>query len=236
MIKYSKHIITSILLIALLPLGLLAFDNSVAQGSLISKYFAKKLGVNVNRIEVELIHASDIDPKLLRSGRIHVQGRRGSFNLGHQTLWLVHKVNGVIKRRFPATVDVHANLMVPTATRNISRQEILTEDQVALVSKRVGREFQRIVFDTDAIYKKMATQMIREGRAIERNMVRNRPDILLGDNLQIILKDKGLQFELPGIAKEEGLIGEEIRVQCPTTRKEFRGVLENTNEVLVSLR
>lgn len=218
------------------PAALLAFDAEVAQANLVVKYFAKQLKTKTSNIEVELIHKSDIDEMLLRKGQIHVQQGRGKLNLGHQTLWLVYKVDGAIKRRFPTTVEVYANLPVPTATRNISRLEVLSEDLVVLIPRRVGREFQRIIFDIDKIHEKMATQMIREGRAIERNMVRTRPDVLLGANLQIILHDEGLQLELPGIAKEEGQIGQEIRVQCPTTRKEFRGILENINEVVVSLR
>ncbi len=229
-------ILRNFTLILSIPLAILAFDAEVAQANLIAKHFAKELNTPIRNIEVELVHASNIDPSLLRSNQIHVQSNRGKLNLGHQTLWLVHKVKGVVKRRYPATVDVYANLMVPTAARNISRQETLDENVVILTRKRMGREFKRTLFDMEKIHSKMAAQTIREGRSIERNMVRTRPDVLLGDNLQIILQDEGLLLELPGVAKEEGQIGEEIRVQCPTTRKEFRGILENINEVVVSLR
>ena len=225
-----------ILLICLMPIGLLAFDAEGAQATLVANYYAKTLHVPVRNIDVELVHISRIDESLLIKGQVQVQPGRGKLNLGHQTLWLVHKKNGAVKRRYPVTVEVYANLNVPTAARNISRLETLSEDLVVMTPKRVGREFQRTLFDTDKIYSKMATQMIREGRTFERNMVRNRPDVLLGDDLQIILHDEGMQFELPGIAKEEAQIGEEIRVQCPTTRKEFRGILESINEVVVSLR
>ncbi len=232
----KKYIFPILILLNLYPLGLLAFDGEVAQAKLIARYFAKSLKTAVSNIEVELIHVSQIDPILLQKGLIEVQPGRGDLNLGHQTIWMVHKKDGIVKRRYPVTIEVFANIPVPTAVRNISRLEILSEDLISMVPRRLGRDYQRILLDTEKIYEKMATQMIREGHPIERSMVRPRPDVLMGDNLQIIVKDAGLSLELPGIAKEEGHIGSEILVQCPTTRKEFRGILENLNEVIVSLR
>lgn len=101
---------------------------------------------------------------------------------------------------------------------------------------RIGREYKRLHTGETQLIGKMASQSIREGRVLERNMIKTAPDVLLGDELQIILQNRGVQLALPGIAKEEGLIGEVIRVQCPTTRKEFRGILNTQDEVLVSLR
>lgn len=213
-----------------------AFDENVAQANIIAKFFAEKLNTSTKYIEVELIHKSRIQPSILQTGQVEIQMGRRNLNLGHQTMWMVHKVKNIVKKRYPVTVEVYANLLVPTAIRNISRNEIISQDLIVLERKKIGREYSRLVMDSETIMDKMATQMIREGRAIERNMVRIPPDIMLGAELQIILKDQGLSLELPGVAKEEGLIGQEIRVQCPSTRKEFRGVLENINEVVVSLR
>lgn len=234
--NHNKYTPIFILLLVAMPLGLQAFSNEAAEANLVAKYFAKHLHTKFSQIEVELLHVPEIDTDLLRTGKIEVQAGRGSLNLGHQTLWLVYKLNGRVKRRYPITVEVYANLMVPTAVRNISRLETLTEELIVMAPKRVGREYHRILIDPNLVYAKMATQMIREGRVIERNMVRTRPDVLLGAALQIKLVDEGLVFELPGIAREEAQIGEQIRVQCPTTRKEFQGILENENLVLVSLR
>jgi len=234
--NFTKYIAASLLLACLYPLALMAFDGEMAQAKLVARYFAKTLNTKVKNIEVELIHNSKIDPVLLQKGLIEVQPGRGQLNLGHQSVWMVHKENGIVKRRYPITVEVYAELLVPTAIRNISRLETVSADLIAMVPRRLGRDYQRILLDTEKIYEKMATQMIREGHPIERSMVRTRPDILMGDKLQIIVKDEGLSLELPGIAKEEGHIGAEILVQCPTTRKEFRGILENLNEVVVSLR
>ena len=211
-------------------------SSTAEQGRILQRYFAKQLDVPATQIEITLIHTSDIAKALFRKGEIHVQRGRGAFNLGHQTLWLVHKRNGIIEKRYPVTIDVHAHMDVPVAGRNISRLETVTEDLLVTERKRIGREFKRLILDRSQLVGQMATQSIREGRTFQRNSVRMRPDVLLGDELQIILQNEGLSLELPGIAKEEALIGEEIRVQCPTTRKEFRGILENEREVVVSLR
>ncbi len=224
------------LIISILPAMLQASETDAAQAKLVVEYFAQRLHISMDQIELELVHTSNIDPIHFQNGQIEIKGGQRNFNLGHQTLWMVHKVNGVIKKKYPITIDVYANLLVPVALQNISRLDILTRDLVVIEQKRIGREYRRVLINADQVYDKMATQMIREGRLIERNMVRIPPDVLMGDPLQIVLNDHGLRLELAGIAKEEGLIGEVIRVQCPATRKEFRGILENSKEVMVSLR
>ncbi|MEA3286024.1 MAG: flagellar basal body P-ring formation chaperone FlgA [Candidatus Marinimicrobia bacterium] len=220
----------------MIPLLLQATDTRNAQAKLVAEYFAKRLDITRDHIEVELIHISNINKTYLQNGQIQVQSGQRKFNLGHQTLWMVHKVNGVVRKKYPITVEVHANLMVPTALKNVSRLEILSKDLVLVERRRIGREYCRVLADADQVYTKMATQMIREGRIIERNMVRVPPDVLRGAEVQIVLNNDGLRLELAGIAKDEGLIGEEIRVQCPATRKEFRGILESPKQVSVSLR
>jgi flagella basal body P-ring formation protein FlgA len=236
MLNNLKHNTYNLLIISMIPLMLQAYDNNAAQAALVTQYFAERLNTTLDQIEVELIHTPKINSSYLQSGQIQLQPGLGKFNLGHQTLWLVHIVNGVIKKKYPITFEVHANLLVPIASRNISRLEILSGDQVSMERRRIGREYGRVLSTGDQVYTKMATQMIREGRVIERNMVRVPPDILRGSALQIVLNQHGLRLELAGIAKEEGMIGDKIRVQCPTTRKEFRGTLESATAVTVSLR
>ncbi len=231
-----KYIINNALILSMLPAVLQASYEADKQVDLVAEFFAEQLHASIDQIEIELIHMSRINQTSLQNDQIEVQYGRGELNLGHQTLWMVHKVNGRVQKRYPITVEVYANLAVPTAVRNISRLEKLSPELIVMVPQRIGREYRRLILNTDLIYGKMATQLIREGRPIERNMVRVRPAVLLGDDLQIILMDQGLKLELPGIAKQEGHIGQKIRVQCPATRKEFRGILENQNEVVVSLR
>jgi len=213
-----------------------AYNTEAEQVKMISRFFAEELNTSSNKISVELIHTPDIAKELFSRGQLEVQYGRGKFNLGHQTLWLVHKLGSSVKQRYPVTVDVTAMLDVPSAKRKISRLELITPNLISMEEQNIGREYRRILTDATRLFGKMSTQVIREGRVIERNMVRTRPDVLMGDHLQIILLDEGLHLELPGVAKEEGLIGQAIRVQCPTTRKEFSGILESQTEVLVTLR
>ena len=230
----SRYTVILLLLTSLLQAGTSSSEG--LQGKLLVNYFAQQLGISVQDVELDIIHAPDIDNKLFHAGQISVQGGSQSLNLGHQTLWLVLKTGQVVKKRWPITIDVHANLQLPISVESIPRQDLLTADKIVFEKRRVGREYQRALVRENEILGKMASQTIPAGRIIERNMLKNAPDVLRGAALQIVLMDKGLALELPGIAKEEGLIGEEIRVQCPTTRKEFRGILQNPQAVIVSLR
>ncbi len=231
-----KYIIPSILFFGLLPVPLLANDGEAIQAELVAEFFAKELNVTMNQIDVEIVHKSSLDHNLLKNGHLEIRKGRGELKLGHQTLWIIEKENGVINKRFPITVNVYANLRVPTAIRKISRQETITADLLTMVPKQIGREFNGIILDPTLIYEKMATQVIQPGRPIKQSMIRKRPDVLLGDNLNIIMKVQGLSLALPGIAKEDACIGEVVRVQCPTTRKELRGILDNSNQVIVNRR
>ncbi len=234
--KSAKYIIPFILLCSLLPALLVANDGGAIQAGLVAEFFAKELNVPLNQIDVEIIHQSNIDNSLLKNGHLEIQMGRGKLNLGHQTLWIIDKENGVLNKRFPITVNVHATLMVPTASSKISRQETISDDLLVMAPKHLGREFKGIILDPTLIYDKMTTQIIKQGSPIKQSMIRNHPDVLLGDMLEIIVLDRGLSLALPGIAKEDACIGEIVRVQCPTTRKELRGILDNSNQVIVNRR
>jgi len=234
--KSVKYIIPFILFCSLLPVFLAANDGGAIQAGLVAEFFAKELNVTLNQIDVEIIHKSSIDHSLLKNGHLEIQMGRGKLNLGHQTLWIIDKENGVINKRFPITVNVYATLMVPTASSKISRQGTISDDLLVMVPKRLGREFKGVILDPTLIYDKMTTQIIKQGSPIKQSMIRTRPDVLLGDKLEIIVLDQGLSLALPGIAKEDACIGEIVRVQCPTTRKELRGILDNSNQVIVNRR
>jgi flagella basal body P-ring formation protein FlgA len=211
-----RHFLPTILLI--LACNLSAENRAQTQTDLVLSYFSEALGIAARDIELKVLHAPDLDSKLIRKGEISVQRGHRELNLGHQTLWLVHKSE------------------LPVANGQIKRLDLITPEMVSMKTQRVGREYNRLITKEDVYLGKMASQSIRAGRVLEKNMLKTAPDVRLGDDLQIILLNKGVSLALPGIAKEEALIGEEIRVQCPTTRKEFRGVLQNAQEVLVSLR
>jgi len=229
-----KYLLLAVALTA--PLLLSAFDANQAKSNLLAHYYARELGVNQDQISILLIHVADIDSNLLQQHRISVEPRPGHFNLGHQTLWLVERRGSLINRRFPITLNVTAELVIPVAKRNIKRLELLTEQNIELQTVRLGHSYTRVIRDSNQLLNKMAVQALRAGKPIERNMVRIQPDVQLGDELQVVLQNQGLALQLPGIAKQEGQIGDEIKVQCPSARKEFKGTLSAGKQVLVSLR
>ena len=213
-----------------------ALDVLDHQAQLVVGYYASQLGLEAEDIELNILHAPDIDSNLLRKGMISVQSSKQNLNLGHQTLWLVQKSGSRVKKRWPITVEVFAKLELPVARINIRRLDPITSSNIDIKSIRVGREYRRLLTADTKIMGMMASQSIRAGRPLEKNMIKFAPDVLRGAELQIILNTNGISLALPGVAKEEALIGEELRVQCPTTRKEFTGILQNQQEVLVSLR
>ncbi len=56
-----------------------------------------------------------------------------------------------------------------------------------------------------------------------------------GDAITIIAKSSGLQIKTSGIAQQDGIIGEQIRVQNDSSKRSINAVIESANEVVVQL-
>lgn len=79
------------------------------------------------------------------------------------------------------------------------------------------------------------TRLIQAGDVITGNLVETVPVIARGGGVQIRFKRGMLEITTPGVARQDGKIGDEILVKCVESKKSYLAKVIDANTVLVNL-
>lgn len=79
------------------------------------------------------------------------------------------------------------------------------------------------------------TRLIQTGDVITENLVERLPVIARGGAVDIRFKRGLLEITTPGIARQDGKIGDEIRVKCVESKKSYTAKVIDAKTVLVNL-
>jgi flagella basal body P-ring formation protein FlgA len=79
------------------------------------------------------------------------------------------------------------------------------------------------------------TRLIQTGDVITENLVETLPVIARGGGVHIRFKRGLLEITTPGIARQDGKIGDEIRVKCVESKKSYTAKVIDAKTVLVNL-
>ena len=79
------------------------------------------------------------------------------------------------------------------------------------------------------------TRLIQTGDVITENLVERLPVIARGGAVDIRFKRGFLEITTPGIARQDGKIGDEIRVKCVESKKSYTAKVIDAKTVLVNL-
>ena len=78
------------------------------------------------------------------------------------------------------------------------------------------------------------TRLIQAGDIITGNLVETLPVIARGGGVQIRFKRGMLEITTPGVARQDGKIGDEIRVKCVESKKSYTAKVIDAKTVLVN--
>jgi len=152
---------------------------------------------------------------------------------GQVGLIAVVRVDGIVKNkvRLSGWVDVFEELVC--ASRNLSKGEIIGEDDLFLRRKNVSQHSTKALTDMDGTLGLMAKHNIRKNSFIKEWMVERPPTVDKGDVVTILAELGGLRVTVPGRTLEKGHLGESIRVQNAMSLKKIYARVINSNIVRV---
>ena len=137
-------------------------------------------------------------------------------------------------------------------TLNVNTR-IRTFQKVVVSKKKLGRfavvspeDLQLARLETTHLTKKTfsslkelsglrTTRLIQTGDVITENLVETLPVITRGGRVQIRFKRGELEITTPGVARQDGKIGDEIRVKCVESKKSYTAKVIDAKTVLVNL-
>ncbi len=138
-------------------------------------------------------------------------------------------------RSYPFKVYVRQFDSVFVAREKVERSTKLAKSSVNKEWKDVTRVSGEIIRDLSVLKGSMVRQPIVSGRVITHNLFTAIPVVEQGDPVQIESNSGGIQITLNGIAREDGALGDVIRVKNLLSRKIIRAkIVEPGKLVLVS--
>jgi len=152
---------------------------------------------------------------------------------GQVRLIAVVRVDGVVKNkvRLSGWVDVFEELVC--ASRNLSKGEIIGQDDIFLKRKNTSKRSPKVLTDMRGALGLMAKHNIRKNTFIKEWMVERPPVVNKGDVVTILAELGGLRVTVPGRTLEKGHLGESIRVQNVMSLKKIYARVVNSNVVRV---
>jgi flagella basal body P-ring formation protein FlgA len=153
---------------------------------------------------------------------------RGSYSLKFDIVR-----DGAIIKTVSTSVDVSIWEDVYTATRRIKRGEPVSLSDLAVERRDITRVFDKVVTSAGDFDGMRASKSIHAGKPIERDLLEPIPVINRGDEVVIKCDVGALEISTTGIAKEDGLAGDQITVQNKDTNQRINAEVLSPGVVIV---
>jgi flagellar basal body P-ring formation protein FlgA len=163
----------------------------------------------------------------------HADGREKPR--GNVIIQIVLKKDGRIARKYPVSVRVTPFAIVPVIQKNLARKAVIENSNVAWerreVTKVRGNWPESVKELSEKVY--WSKRSITNGNVITWNDLEVRPDVLRGEYVKITTQNGLVTISVDGIAREDGRIGEIIRVENAQYRKVLRARVTDVAKVVV---
>lgn len=231
----KKALLISLAMISLTDLGSVALagisDFSLLKSEVLS-FMVDRLEVPAEKIHIDYLRLPKLDSQKIT--RVSVFSQNRSKQVGHLILWAVC-FNGRTKTgKYPLTVNVAVEVPVAVSKNRLPRNTVLNNQNIELRSRLVNKHFDSYYFTLNDLLGMETKQVVKEGMAITRAFVRPRPLLHKGDPVNIQVEAGDLVVSTPGIAREDGLDGEKIKVMCKKTRKSLYAIVASPTTVKIA--
>ena len=119
------------------------------------------------------------------------------------------------------------------ALRRMQRGTIVRADDVTIRTVEQDKYSIAGIGTLEEVIGKRLRRTVRTGDVMKRNDLESAPVIERGDVVAIVAESSQLRVSMLGIAKEEGCVGETIRVMNTSSKKEIVGRVSNSSTVKV---
>ncbi len=134
----------------------------------------------------------------------------------------------------PVKIQVMAPILV--ATRLLTRQHIIRNQDVRLVEMDINHQTKAYVEQAEQALGKQVTHDIPSGAAITQNYLTEPKIIKKGDEVAIIVSLGNLHVSMKGIALQDGILNQSLAVKNIKSGKVVQGIAKTPQQVEVTLQ
>lgn len=153
--------------------------------------------------------------------------------IGNFSLMIDFKIDGDSLRKIIVSGKLSVVREVVKAAGNINRGDIITSEDIILVSEKMRNYKKSLISSTKELIGKRATRRIQADQLIKTGMFEVPPAVEKGDRVVIKAENNDLLITARGKALEEGCVGDHIRVMNVSSGREIIAMVKRTDLVEV---
>jgi flagellar basal body P-ring formation protein FlgA len=153
---------------------------------------------------------------------------------GSQTLDVAVRCGDETIKKFPVTLCFRVFESVCVAEEKIKRGTVLAVSDVRSEIRETTNINEHVFHKTQDVVGKQTEQTLLPGMVLTDRNVNNPPLVRKGQRVRIIVRENSATVEVDGVAKEDGLMGERIRVRSQLNQKLVTGFVCGDGMVTLS--
>jgi len=182
-------------------------------------------------IEVVRRHpALNVEPGPVSAHLIHLADRSLA---GRRTYQVEYRIAGSKVAQGSFSVEVHVMQTVYVAAHKIARGVVLAEIDLSEKKVDLATVKTRAIIDRGQLLGAQASRAIREGEILSETNISPTPLVRRGDVVTLIVEHSGLLVSTYALAREDGSVGEVIKVDNLQSKKQIHARVVNATTVQV---
>ncbi len=169
------------------------------------------------------------------TGEVKILPKENKIHKGNQILKCGIFQQGQLIETFNCRVNIQTYQTIVVSNKPISLHTILEKEDLILERRETTKISKKFYTSMDELLGSRTKRFIQTGEIILENMVEPMPVITRGKQVNIRFMKGALEIVLPGLARQDGYVGEKIRVRCLKTNKNFKAKIVDPNTVIVNL-
>jgi flagella basal body P-ring formation protein FlgA len=185
--------------------------------------------------EVVLRSVGRVEPARVPVGPWTVEATMMSFDgrLGRVSLRLDLSADGEVFRRSKITAVIATEVALPVAVRAMAAGHVVDAADIAAGQAIRVDDPARFVAQADEVVGRRLRRAIQAGRPFEASELAAPAVVEHGHRVSVIYLADGIRITAPGIVRQQGSVGDRVRVQIlPSARVVWADVLDRTQVVV----
>lgn len=134
-----------------------------------------------------------------------------------------------------ATVNLSGQPMTPVLRRDMPRQSVIGDGDLEMKATDYNKLPHRAALRKEDLIGKELSQATRAGTTLQRTAVKTPPVIKRGREIMLVATGSGVRVAQRATAKEDGLVGDWIRVQPGAGGRVLRAEVISANEARITI-
>ncbi|OGJ85963.1 MAG: flagella basal body P-ring formation protein FlgA [Candidatus Raymondbacteria bacterium RifOxyA12_full_50_37] len=153
---------------------------------------------------------------------------------GAEKLDIIVLSNGAEIKRIPVNIRLQVYGLVCIADRKIARNTVIFSSDLRVEERDLTEIRDNTFANPSLVAGKRATRTIVPGKVINDKMIEEQPVVFKGNKVKILYTVNTASISVDGEAREDGSIGEEIRVRNLVNRKIIKAFVCGEGEVTLT--